>query len=212
MSSLRQLVADHGPLLLIDAASARVQTAILQNAQTQWACAEEEAGTGIYECVAKLAFDLGKVEGFVYCEGPGSILGIRTAATALRTWNTLRSRPVWSYKSLELVSKTDEAQGLTVVSDARRDSWNLVRPGGRLERVKTEALPQHQSLATPEGFKQWTRLPTGTELRTISYNLERLLPTVSELDLFSSSGDPDAFLHEEPTYATWTPQIHRAPS
>ena len=32
-----------------------------------------------------------------------------------------------------------------------------------------------------------------------------------DLDLFRPTDAPDAFLHEEPSYATWTPQIHRAP-
>ena len=33
-----------------------------------------------------------------------------------------------------------------------------------------------------------------------------------DADLFRATDAPDAFLHEEPSYATWTPQIHRAPS
>lgn len=212
MPSLSQLVADHGPLLLIDAASVRVQTAILGADKYDWSCAEEEAGTGIYECVKRLDVDFEKVGGFVFCAGPGSILGIRTAAAALRTWKLLYSRPAWSYISLELVARSPEGRDFAVISDARRDSWNMVLPGEPLKRAKTENLPEGIPLATPEGFRRWTKLPAGKELRTLSYDLANLLPTINQLDLFLSCEEPDAFLHEEPIYATWTPQIHRAPS
>lgn len=212
MPSLSQIVAEQGTILLVDAASARVQTALLEPEKARWACADEEAGTAVYECVKRLAIDLAEVRGFVFCEGPGSILGIRTVAAALRTWKLLGARPAWAYKSLEVVSNTREASGLAVISDARRDSWNLVRPGGRLERVRTEALPVELPLAMPSGFRQWTRLPSDRKLATVSYDLSVLMPEVAGLDLFSHSEEPDAFLHEEPTYATWTPQIHRAPS
>jgi hypothetical protein len=29
--------------------------------------------------------------------------------------------------------------------------------------------------------------------------------------LFRQTEEPDAFLHEEPSYAMWTPQVHQAP-
>ena len=35
---------------------------------------------------------------------------------------------------------------------------------------------------------------------------------VWEADLLRVIDLPDAFLHEEPRYVTWTPQIHRAPA
>ena len=61
----------------------------------------------------------------------------------------------------------------------------------------------------PDGFRHWTRLPDGVT-RT-PYSLAELLPPVADRDLFRLTDAPDAFLHEEPGYATWTPQIHRAP-
>ena len=36
-------------------------------------------------------------------------------------------------------------------------------------------------------------------------------PRVLDVDLFHETRAPDAFLHEEPSYVTWTPKIHRAP-
>jgi len=47
----------------------------------------------------------------------------------------------------------------------------------------------------------------------VPYDLAALfaLPAVADADLFRPSPAPDAFLHEEPAYAKWVPQIHRAP-
>ena len=48
MSSLRQLLAQHGTLLVLDAASARVQVGLLRaDASAAWATSEEEAGVGV---------------------------------------------------------------------------------------------------------------------------------------------------------------------
>ena len=62
----------------------------------------------------------------------------------------------------------------------------------------------------PEGFRHWSTLPAGVT-RT-PYVLADLLPAVADHDLFRATDAPDAFLHEEPSYVTWTPQIHRAPA
>ena len=64
-------------------------------------------------------------------------------------------------------------------------------------------------LVMPEGFRHWTPLPAG--VTSTPYVLADLLPRVADADLFRPTAAPDAFLHEEPAYATWTPQIHRAP-
>ena len=54
----------------------------------------------------------------------------------------------------------------------------------------------------------WDPLPPGTS--SASYDLAALfaLPAVAGADLFRESSSPDAFLHQEPAYARWTPHIH----
>jgi tRNA threonylcarbamoyladenosine biosynthesis protein TsaB len=63
----------------------------------------------------------------------------------------------------------------------------------------------------PEGFRHWDPLPPRTSMT--SYDLASLLalPQVAEADLFRATPAPDAFLHQEPSYAKWTPLIHRSP-
>ena len=209
MPSLHQLLAAHSPLLLIDAASARVQVGLLTNGQPgQWAGSDEEAGVGVFRCLEQLGVQPSDAGAFLFCDGPGSILGIRTVAMALRTWGVLTPRPIYAYCSLTLVAQWLARPDVTVIADARRGSWHCATMGSALHRVPTIELAGE--LVMPEGFRHWTPLPPG--VTRFSYQLADLLPRVAGVDLFHATEAPDAFLHEEPSYATWQPQIHRAPA
>ena len=61
----------------------------------------------------------------------------------------------------------------------------------------------------PEGFRAWQPVQPGTG--RVPYAVAGLLAEAADRDLFAPVSAPDAFLHEEPNYATWTPQLHRAP-
>lgn len=208
MPTLRQILAAHAPVLLIDAASARVQVALLAGDGTgDWATATEEAGIGVFRCLEQLGVQPSYVGAFIYCDGPGSILGIRTVAMALRTWGLLAPRPVFAYHSLAVVAHAMARPGAQVIADARRDTWHCLAAGGPLRRVPTAELSGE--LLMPEGFRHWTPLPK--DVTVVPYRLADLLPKVMEAEIFRPTAAPDAFLHEEPSYVTWTPQIHRAP-
>lgn len=208
MPSLSQLRVTGSPLLLLDAASGVVQVGLLGAAGgDRWASSTEEAGIGIFRGLESLQFDPADVRAFAFCDGPGSILGIRSTAMALRTWNVLQPRPVYRYCSLELVAHALAQPGLQVIADARRETWHRFTAGGRLERIATADLAG--PLVMPAGFRHWSALPAG--VTTTPYNLASLLATAGAADIFTATDSPDAFLHEEPSYKTWTPQIHRAP-
>ena len=210
MPSLRQLLRSHAPLLLIDASSTRVQVGLLgaANRAAQWTALDDEAGVAIFQGIEQLNVDLAAIRAFVFCEGPGSILGIRTAAMAIRTWQTLAPRPAFAYGSLALVAAALGRDEVNVIADARRDTWHVQPLGQKLRRVPTAELSGE--LIMPENFRHWTPLPP-TLART-PYDVAALLARVPDAELFREAAAPDAFLHEEPSYATWTPQIHRAPT
>jgi tRNA threonylcarbamoyladenosine biosynthesis protein TsaB len=216
MPSLNGILAAHAPLLLLDAASTRVQVALFgPDGTARWAVADEEAGVALFRGVESLGVDLAQVRGFAFCEGPGSILGIRTAAMALRTWQALAPRPVFAFRSLEIVAhdlaRRGPRENFSVIADARRGAWHCVevRSGaaGPLQRVNAAALTG--GLFMPENFRTWA--PRPAETKTTGYDLATLLPRVAGVDLFRATGAPDAFLHEDPSYLTWTPRVHRAP-
>ena len=208
MPTLRQLLAAHAPVLLIDAASSRVQVGLLAaNGTGDWATSTEEAGVGVFQCLEQLKVHPGYVGAFLFCDGPGSVLGTRTVAMALRTWSMLTPRPLFAYHSLAVVAQALARPGVQIIADARRDAWHCRAVGGSLRRVPSAELVGE--LIMPEGFRHWTPLPPGVTLTPDL--LPALLPQVMDEDLFRVTEAPDAFLHEEPSYVTWTPQIHRAP-
>ena len=210
MPGLRHLLTAHAPLLVLDAASSRVQAGLLSaDGGARWEQCDDEAGVGVFRCVEQLGVKLGEVGAFVFCDGPGSVLGVRTVAMALRTWGVLAPRPVFAYHSLALVAHALGDSELRLIADARRDSWHcfsLAAP--QLARVPAAALAGR--LVMPENFRHWSPLPPG--VGSTPYALADLFPRAAEADLFRAVVSPDAFLHEEPGYATWMPQIHRAPA
>lgn len=213
MTSFRQLLATHDTALVLDAASSRIQVGWLTATGAdsapamRWQTSDEEAGIGVFRCIEALGVDLARVGAFAFCDGPGSILGIRTVAMALRTWGVLDPRPVFGYCSLALVAHALGQSDLGVIADARRETWHYYRLGGSL--IRTSAAALQGELVMPEYFRHWSPLPAG--VRTVPYNVADLLARTWDAELLQATGAPDAFLHEEPNYATWTPQIHRAP-
>jgi len=222
MSSLRQMLAAHPTILLIDSASTCVQVAVLRRDHDPvWIAQTGEAGEQVFaavnEILARTNLSLEAISAFVFCDGPGSVLGIRTAAVALRTWRMLRERPTYAFCSLTVVAHALtlvlNKRDFAVIADARRDSWHHVAVDAtgtisNLHRLPTAALTG--ALVMPDGFRSWSPLPAYME--TTPYSLAALLPALVDVDLFYEAAEPDAFLHEEPSYKTWTPQVHRAPT
>lgn len=208
MPSLRQLLDIHDNLLLLDAASSRIQVGFLsRNQPARWAFSDDEAGRGLFTSVQALKLNPMSAGAFVFCEGPGSILGIRTAATAIRTWGVLRPRPVYRYQSLDWVARQLNQSEVTVIADARREHWHAQKINQPLQRLPAAELSG--PLVLPERFRHWSPLPDG--VRTVPYELVALCEHTDDADVFQATDEPDAFLHSEPDYKTWTPQIHRAP-
>jgi len=213
MPSLRHLLAEHPTLLLIDAASTRVQVGLWHQGRMSWQIEEAEAGTAVFACTEKLLAErnltVSNLNAYVFCEGPGSVLGIRTSAVALRTWRVIKPAPAYAYQSLTLAATALARPEVNVIADARRDSWHVQQLGKPLRRVPTSELTGE--CVMPEGFRHWTPLPAN--LGRTNYDLPALLalPALLDADLFHASAEPDAFMHEEPSYVTWTPQVHQAP-
>jgi tRNA threonylcarbamoyladenosine biosynthesis protein TsaB len=210
MSSLRELQAQHAPLLVLDAASTRVQVGCLgADGAARWEISEEEAGIGVFRGVEKLGIDVRDAGAFVFCDGPGSILGIRTVAMALRTWCVIAPRPLFAYTSLAIVAHALDRKDVTIIADARRESWHALSlaQGGALRRVPAAELTGQ--LLMPENFRHWSPVPAN--LMTVDYSLAELMPRIAETDLFRPTDAPEAFLHEQPSYVAWSQQIHRAP-
>ncbi len=121
---------------------------------------------------------------------------------------SLRARPTFAYFSLALVARALSRPGVDTIADARRGHWHRWSDG-RLDCVPAAELAGEH--VTPQELRHWEPLPPGTA--TVPYDLAALLarPGVAQADLFRATAEPDAFLHRAPSYADWTPQIHRTP-
>lgn len=213
MESLRQLLVRHAPLLLLDTCSQVIHAGLGRGDShpIKWQRCEEEAGAGLFRTVETLLaaenLSIKALRGFVFCEGPGSVLGIRTAAMALRVWHVLNPAPMFAFQGLDLVARFLNQPELAVIADARRDSWHVARVGQAIQRVPAAELSG--PLVMPSGFRHWSKLPADTS--EIPYDLAQMLAATIDQPLFRPVDAPDAFLHETPAYATWTPKVHQAP-
>lgn len=214
MESLRQLLTRHAPLLLIDTCSQVIHAGVARDARTpiRWETCEEEAGSGLFRVVGALltaeGLRIADLRGFAFCEGPGSVLGIRTAAVALRTWHVLNPSPMFAFQGLDVVARHLNRPELSVIADARRDTWHVARLGEAITRMPSAGLTGE--LAMPAGFRHWSKLPAAAT--TVPYDVGAMLEATADQPLFRPVDSPDAFLHETPAYATWTPQVHQAPA
>jgi tRNA threonylcarbamoyladenosine biosynthesis protein TsaB len=208
MATFRE-VCRAGPVVLLDAAATQVQAGLIApTGAARWAAPPGESGVAVFQALTELGVDPAAVRGWIFCEGPGSILGIRTVAMALRSWTLLHPAPVHRYASLAVVAHAlgDPAAG--IIADARRETWHHLRLGEPLSRLPTQQL--QPPLFLPATFRTWSTPPTGVQLTP--YDWPQLLPRVWDADLLRPAPEPDAFLHEDPSYVTWTPRIHQAPA
>lgn len=219
MASLAQLLASHGRILVLDAASTRVQVGLLQPSGGCWHAADTEAGQALFAGTAAVLREAGvsldDAGAFVFCEGPGSMLGTRTVAMALRSWLVLRDRPVFAYQSLALAAAGEyerARRAFSVIADARRDAWHCQRiaaDGTRavLQRLPVAELPSGE-LLTPAHFRAWSPAPAGTG--ACGYAVERLWAAAATRELLRAVPAPDALHHEAPDYKRWSARVHSA--
>ncbi len=215
------------PALLLDTAAPRISVGLCDASGEEWETREGESGTVLFELVERLLrrrvlapADLASV---ILCDGPGSLLGVRVAAMAVRVWASLpRPRPlrIGAYHSLALLAADLLAGGVpapfTVLADARRAGWHALE----VEAEGTFAAPRRVDaarLATvhgpryrPDSFPVWQAIPEGVV--AVPYRPERLPDLARRFDLVRPVDAPDAFVAEPATYAPWSGEVHRAPN
>jgi tRNA threonylcarbamoyladenosine biosynthesis protein TsaB len=208
------------PVLFVDAATPLLAAGLQAEVDgpISWQTSQEEAGVGLFRLVERLLggaeVPMTAVRSVVFCEGPGSLLGIRIAAMALRTWLVLpRAFPlrVSAYRSLELVAADLLSSGtpppFLVVSDARRASWNRldVDAAGTLGAIHrwpaAEPFPDRLPVFCVAGLPLWQPRPPGAA--DALYRPERLPALAARFPLLREVAEPDAFLTELPTYRPW---------
>ena len=214
--------------LLLDASSRPVQVGILR--EDRWLAYHESDSealdalfSGTQEILSQAGVELNQIEGFIYCQGPGSVLGIRLASMAINCWRSLpphRHAPLFTYCSLEVAAHLLLAKGtpppFAVVSDYQRDSWNLlaVTRNGSLRPLRQRKPGEIAESKTPLYYidhGKRTKVPSLPSARAFSYRF------AEEPGIFSRDGilqevDRAAPRHlRQPHYVRWEAKRHHRP-
>ena len=124
------------PCLVLDG-SARVGVRVGVLAGGRWVgqgISADGALEGLFGCVgtalAEAGLTLSDIRSFALCVGPGSVLGIRIAALAVRAWTALEPRPVFVWESLASLAHSALVHGVTgpflVATESRLKRWHAM--------------------------------------------------------------------------------------
>ena len=124
------------PCLVLDgSARAGVRVGVLSGGR--WVgqgLSSDGALEGLFGCVdvalAEAKFKLGDIRSFALCVGPGSVLGIRIAALAVRSWSALEPRPIFIWESLAGIARSALTAGekgpFLVAVESRLKRWHAL--------------------------------------------------------------------------------------
>lgn len=211
------------PILYVDAASPVVAVGLQTDPlpeSTIWRHVEAKADVAMFQAAEELlrnsALAVADLRAIVFCEGPGSLLGIRLAAMMIRTWSILpRKHPlvVFGYRSLQLLAADLLDSGrrppFRIITDARRQSWNVLAVSAEGEVEKITRVPAGELNADespvfyPQEFRSWQPMPDLAQ--AVSYRPETIATFGATSGLLHPVESPDAFMTEMPTYKTWEP-------
>jgi tRNA threonylcarbamoyladenosine biosynthesis protein TsaB len=209
------------PCLVLDgSARAGVRVGVLSGGR--WVgqgLSPDGALEGLFGCVEAALADaklkLSDIRSFALCVGPGSVLGIRIASLAVRSWSALEPRPIFVWESLAGIARS----ALT----ARENGPFLVAAESRLKRWHALEVSADGSLGVPFEAEAAQLNSSGRRVLASSEAAPSVLTSHvavphpwSSLPAFF--GQP-GFLREEPRpdalnvandFATWSGERHRS--
>jgi len=216
------------PALVIDGSGSAVFAGILSDSGT-WRAQLELTGAPL-ECLFPLVkqvlhqagLTLADLRSFLYCEGPGSVLGMRLCAMAIETWTRLYpdAAACFAYNSLQLTAALLLADnpGLgqaLLVSDWKKGAWNAVHI--------TDGHAQKTGVVDDEAIAAWTgplyhlpqrkgwQKPPSKALQ-LSYNPRRIDEMLRQQPgLLHQTEGVQLYATGINTFRKWTPERHRAP-
>ena len=211
------------PALVIDGSGSTVFVGVLGQDQC-WLAISQQDGAPLeslfpaVETTLKAAqLSLAEICSFIYCEGPGSVLGLRLCAMAIETWSRLNptSAHYFAYNSLQLSASlicldTPSSTDALLVSDWKKGTWNAVKINGgapgSTDVVDDKIIANWagQLFHLPQR-KGWQKPPPNAT--TLTYCPQRL-PEV--LHLLSPCDSVELYSSGINVFQKWTPERHRA--
>lgn len=212
--------------LVIDASNPACFAGILDSKQNWLAYQSIEGPTletlfsEVETVLSEAKLSLEAITRYLYCEGPGSTLGLRLAAMAVRTWRALHATtpPCFTYNSLQLAAhclKLDQPNlsEALIVADWKKDTWNAVSlKNGTIQACKPipqttleEWKPSPYHLPQRKG---WQAPPNGAI--TLPYTPERIHELINTPGFLRAVDTPTPFASAPSQFQKWIPDRHRA--
>ena len=214
--------ASQGTCLVLDASHPNVSIGLLQNGR--WAALETDKAPALNalfalteQCLKSADTSLEQVSTYIYCRGPGSMLGLRLAAMAIQTWRHLYPNShLLSYTSLdlarlELILKAPE-QAFQLIADWKKTAWHWMESSsdnvGFVE-VSELSVESNEPLYYLSQRKGWQSPPE--RAIPLEYSIQSMPELIHEqADFLKPVDKPEAFQHSEPVFQKWTPKRHGA--
>lgn len=214
------------PALVIDGSGSSVFAGILC-ADGQWLAQTTQTGAPLEKLfptveatLKEASLQLSELRSFIYCEGPGSVLGLRLCAMAVETWSRLYpdSAHYFAYNTLQLCAALlchDQTlpERTLLVADWKKGAWNAVTiVNGQIEAT---SVADDATITEWDGAlfhlpqrKGWQKPPTNAQ--TIDYTPERLIDVINHPGLLRPTAGVELYASGVNTFAKWTPDRHRA--
>ena len=208
------------PCLVLDgSARAGVRVGVLSGGR--WVgqgLSPDGALEGLFGCVevalAEAKLKLGDIRSFALCVGPGSVLGIRIAALAVRSWSALEPRPIFIWESLAGIARSALTVGeqgpFLVAVESRLKRWHALEvsaDGSLGAPFEAEAAQLNSS-----GHRVLASSDTAAGVLTSHVAVPHpwsALPTFfAQLGFLREESRPDA-LNVANDFATWSGERHR---
>jgi tRNA threonylcarbamoyladenosine biosynthesis protein TsaB len=222
-------IGQSGNWLILDASHPRLQVVLLpRHGDPIVAVSGTPAVEGLIAAAGRVVHAAGitfsDVNGYVYCSGPGSILGIRLTVMAIRSWQILLagdSPPVWHYDALSLagwgldhLGEARKDQPYRVVSEWRKDQWNGMR---FLNGCSTSQI-EIWDTQTLQGFSEPTWLLPQKKAWTAGLKLPEWSPQVVHLaeqacapQILAPAAHWPIYSPGAQDYRKWSGDRHRKP-
>jgi tRNA threonylcarbamoyladenosine biosynthesis protein TsaB len=212
--------------LVIDGSGSAVFAGLLDN-HDHWLAKIDRAGApleelfpAVEEALKESNRTLADISSYIYCEGPGSVLGLRLCAMAIETWTRLypQSAQLFKYNSLRLTALVllhahPQLKDALIVADWKKGAWNAVfiKDGvvGSTEVIDDAGLAAWDgALYHLPQRKGWQGPPSNAQ--TLDYNPAIISEIRHHPALLQSSEDVELYSSGINTFQKWTPTRHRA--
>lgn len=195
--------------LLLDASCPRVQVGI--PAVSSWLSfqsSREQALTSLFtgfrRCIDEVGRQAREIDAILFCEGPGSTLGLRIAITLVKTLGgqITPKPPLFAYNALEVASMLASLPNAPIIADYRQGQWYLRETSGDIRVIdEAEAIEVAPSSQPLRQRKSWKQLPeTGPE---VDYDLSRLAGLNAMSPFLRPVDAPNLFDPRPATFRKW---------